>query len=167
MWIFTQNEDNIHGVQTYPRNADNIHLTWIFPKNADNIHRTWIFPWNADISTIISTTRMKWFNLTHNFIAHPYLLQYFWKIVIRNPPKIMQPYLPTNYMNYQNRCPHFLVKLFLTCGHLNFTLNNPPISLIIWETNNVVTLHKIFCAIVWFRYPSIYIIYGILFKNIR
>ena len=45
-----------------------------FPKNADNIHRTWIFPQNADISTILSTTRTKLRNLTHNFIIHLYLL---------------------------------------------------------------------------------------------
>ena len=61
IWIYTQNVDNIHG-------------TWIFPQNADNIHGMWIFPRNVDISTIISTTRMKDRNLTYNLTPQLYSL---------------------------------------------------------------------------------------------
>ena len=67
MRIYPWNVDNIHGTWIFPQNVDNIHGTWIFPWNADNIQGMWIFPQNADISTIISTTRMKYRNLTHNF----------------------------------------------------------------------------------------------------
>ena len=60
-------------MRIFPRNADNIHGTWISPWNVDDIHGTGIFSWNADISIIISTTRRKERNLTHNLTPHLYL----------------------------------------------------------------------------------------------
>ena len=78
--IFPQNEDIIQGIHIHTQNADNIHRMWIFPQNADNIHGTWIFPQNADISMIISTTRIKQRNITHNFITHIYPLQVTWDV---------------------------------------------------------------------------------------
>ena len=73
-WIFQRNIDNLHDIWIYTQNTDNIHRTWIFPRNADNIHRTWISTQNADISTLISTARMKKRNLSHNLTPHLYLL---------------------------------------------------------------------------------------------
>ena len=74
MQIYPRNADNIHGTWIHPKNMDNIHVVQIYSQNADNIHRTWIFPWSMDSSKIIYTTRMKYCNLTHNFITHLYLL---------------------------------------------------------------------------------------------
>ena len=61
MWIFPQNADTIHEIRIYPLNVDNIHGKWIFSQN-------------ADISTIISTTRMKDRNLTYNLTPQLYSL---------------------------------------------------------------------------------------------
>ena len=64
--------DNIHRKWIFSQNTDNHHKIWIYTQNADNIHETWIFPQNVDISAIISTTRMKERNLSHNLPLHLY-----------------------------------------------------------------------------------------------
>ena len=66
----------------------------------------------------------------------------------------------------QNIRPYFLCKIFFPSGHINFDLNNPPLSPILWEIKNIVTPHKIFFAIVCLRYPYVYFISSILFKGI-
>ena len=74
----------------------------------------------------------------------------------------MHPRIPANYIPHQNRCPNFLCKIFLTYGNITFDMNNflsHPFS----DKKNVVTLHKIFCAIGWFRDPYIYILFLVFF----
>ena len=82
---------------------------------------------------------------------------YVLKIVNRNPPKMMQPYLPSNYIPHKNRHPHLLWKIFSPSVHISFSPNKPPISPIILEINNMVILHSIFYAIGWFREPYVYL----------
>ena len=81
---YPQNVDNIHRVQIYPQNTDDIHGTLIFLWNVNNIHITWIFPCYVDISTIISKTRMKYHNITHNFITHLYSFQNWRYVYVRH-----------------------------------------------------------------------------------
>ena len=80
---------------------------------------------------------------------------------------MMKTCLPIDYITHQNICPGLLCKIFLPFGHLLFVMNNPPLSPIIWEINNIVTLHRIFSAIGCFREPYVYFISSIFFKGIR
>ena len=80
---------------------------------------------------------------------------------------MLQPFLPVYYTPHKNRFPNFLCKIFLPSGHLTFSLNNPLLPPILWKINNMVTLHKMFCSIGWFRNPYVYFISTILFKVIR